>query len=171
MHILAAPSLENDRVKLRAYLRSDFEPFAALFGSERSRYIDGPVPRAVAWDLFAAGAGRWQLVGYGAWAIECKSTGQPAGFVSLNYPILDDARELGYGLFAGFEGRGLAIAATRLARDFAYESLGWQDMVSCISKDNHRSVHLVEKLGAFLDHERTEESGEVTLVFRHVRTS
>ncbi|MEO1405456.1 MAG: hypothetical protein AAFV54_03065 [Pseudomonadota bacterium] len=63
MQTATAPTLENDRVRLRAYVLADFEAFAELLSSERARYIDGPVDREDAWDLFASGAGRWQPVG------------------------------------------------------------------------------------------------------------
>ncbi|MEM6899687.1 MAG: GNAT family N-acetyltransferase [Pseudomonadota bacterium] len=166
-----APTLEDNLVRLRAYERSDFEAFAELLASPRSRYIDGPVGREDAWDLFASGAGRWQLVGYGAWTIECLETGRPAGFVSLNYPIIENEPELGYGLYSGFEGRGLAIAAARLALDYARDSLGWRDCVSYISEKNLASIKLVERLGATRDLEAVSPEDDNTLVYRHVLVS
>ncbi|MEM8635796.1 MAG: GNAT family N-acetyltransferase [Pseudomonadota bacterium] len=163
-----APTLEDDLVRLRAYERSDFEAFAELLASPRSRYIDGPVDREDAWDLFASGAGRWQLVGYGAWTIECLQTGRPAGLVSLNYPIIENERELGYGLYSGFEGRGLATTAAKLALAFARESLLWNGCVSYISENNLASINLVERLGATRDLEAVSPEDDNTLVYRHV---
>lgn len=168
MHTDIAPTLEDDRVRLRAYALADFELFAKLLHSNRSRYIDGPVGRDDAWDLFASGAGRWQIVGYGAWTIECKETLLPAGFVSLNYPIIDNEPELGYGLYEGFEGRGLATAAARLALSYARDMLGWHDCVSYISENNAASISLALRLGASLDPDAISPEDDNALVFRHV---
>ena len=170
MHTATAPVVEDSRVRLRAFALADFEPFADLLQSERARYIDGPVGREDAWDLFAAGAGRWQLVGYGAWTILCAETGRPAGFVSLNYPIIENERELGYGLYEGFEGRGLATGAARLALRFARDTLGWRDCVSYISENNPASIQLAERLGAALDPDAVSPEDDNTLVYRHVLT-
>ncbi|MEL7480907.1 MAG: GNAT family N-acetyltransferase [Pseudomonadota bacterium] len=168
MPLSTAPTLEDDRVRLRPFTLEDFEAFAELLRSERARYIDGPANREDAWDLFAAGAGRWQLVGYGAWTIVCKQAQAPAGFVSLNYPIVENEPELGYGLYTGFEGRGLATAAARVALTYARGTLGWRDCVSYISADNPASIRLVERLGATLDPDAISPEDDNTLVYRHV---
>ncbi|MEM9670300.1 MAG: GNAT family N-acetyltransferase [Pseudomonadota bacterium] len=168
MHAAIAPTLEDGRVRLRAFKMPDFEPFAELLRSERARFIDGPFDRSQAWDLFAASAGRWQLVGYGAWIIECLETGNPAGFLSLNYPIGDEEREIGYGLFDGFEGRGLASSAVKLGLVYARETLGWRDCVSYIYEDNVPSIRLVKRFGATLDPDAFVPEGDTTLVYRHL---
>ncbi|MEO0883419.1 MAG: GNAT family N-acetyltransferase [Pseudomonadota bacterium] len=168
MDAAKAPTLDADRVCLRAYRLADFEPFAELLQSERSRYIDGPVGREDAWDLFASGAGRWQLVGYGAWTIECKDTERAAGFVSLNYPIIENEAELGYGLYSGFEGRGLASEAAQCALAYARDTLGWRECVSYISEDNPASIRLAERLGATLDRNAVSPEEDNTLVYRHI---
>ena len=60
-----APTLETERLRLRTFNEDDFEHFAKLYASPRSKYADGQVSRSVAGSWFAAGAGRWPLVGYG----------------------------------------------------------------------------------------------------------
>lgn len=163
-----APKLSTDRLILRAYTVRDFEPFATLYASPRSKYADGPVPRATAWAWFAAGIGRWQLVGYGSWAIARKSDGVSVGVVSLNHPVNEhEERELGWLLWEGFEGFGYASEAAAEAKRFAFEDLQWSTLVSYIDKDNDQSIRLAEKLGATLDPKATKQADERTLVFRH----
>ncbi len=165
----SAPSLQTDRLLLRAYRIEDFEGFAEFYGSERSQYADGPVSRARAWHWFAAGAGRWALLGYGAWAIERAEDGAYIGMISLNHPIVDgQERELGWLLWDGFEGQGYGTEAAQAARAFAIETLNWGSFVSYISRDNLSSIRLAERLGAQLDPQATEMADRETLVYRHL---
>jgi len=168
MHSVA-PNLQTDRLLLRAYRIEDFEGFAEFYGSERSQYADGPVSRAGAWHWFAAGAGRWALVGYGAWAIERAEDGAYIGIISLNHPIADkQERELGWLLWEGYEGQGYASEAAKAARDFAVGTLNWDSFVSYISRDNHSSIRLAERLDAQFDPQATAIADAETLVYRHL---
>ena len=163
-----APTLTTDRLILREYTASDFEAFAALYASPRSRFADGPVPRSTAWAWFSAGIGRWHLVGYGAWAVDRKSDGACVGVVSLNHPINEnEERELGWLLWEEFEGFGYAVEAAAEAKRFAFSVLRFSTLVSYIDKDNDQSIRLAQKLSATLDTEATKMVDERTLVFRH----
>lgn len=163
-----APTLCTHRLLLREYTAEDFDSFAALYASPRSKFADGPVSRATAWTWFAAGAGRWSLVGYGAWAVDRKSDGACVGVVSLNHPVQkNQERELGWLLWEQFEGFGYAVEAAAEAKRFAFNELHWPTLVSYIDKDNDKSIRLAERLGATLDQEATVLTDEKTLVFRH----
>lgn len=164
-----APILEGARICLRPFELRDFDAFARLYASARSQYMDGPLSRGAAWAQFAAGAGRWQLTGYGAWTIERRTDSAAIGFVSLNHPVGDDERELGWALYAGFEGAGYASEAAELARRYAFDVLGWTQCVSYIDKGNLASIRLVERLGGVLDRDAAAPDGDRTRVYRHVR--
>ncbi|MEO9971956.1 MAG: GNAT family N-acetyltransferase [Hyphomonadaceae bacterium] len=170
MNDLAAPTLITDRLRLRAYRLSDFRGFADFYTSPRSQYADGPVDGDVAWAWFAAGTGRWALTGYGAWTIEKRDDNQAIGIVSLNHPVKTDAeRELGWLLWEGHEGSGYATEAAVSARQFAFEQLGWETMVSYIARENAASIRLAERIGAHLDEAATQMADADTLVYRHNR--
>lgn len=169
MKHLCAPELHTDRLRLRPYRQEDFSHFAQLYSSPRSRFADGPVSRSKAWTWFAAGAGRWSLVGYGAWAVDRLADGVCVGVVSLNHPIhLNEERELGWLLWEAYEGNGYATEAAKAAQQFAFQELGWESLVSYIHKNNVQSIRLAGRLGARLDGDasavRVEED---TLVYRH----
>lgn len=167
LHPLTAPTLHTERLVLRHCTPDDFAPFAALYASERSAYIDGPLPRAAAHTLFAASAGRWALLGYGAWAIEHRDTGQSAGLASINPPTSLPERELGWILWEGFEGHGYALEAATRIRDFAFQELNATGLVSYIDRRNEKSITLASQLGAVLDEEESPQPDGVTLVYRH----
>ncbi len=169
MRFTLAPTLETERLVLRPYLADDFEAFAAYFASARSIYTDGPVSRTTAWDLFTAGAGRWQIVGHGAWTIERRADGAAKGLVSLNTAITLPHPELGWILWEGFEGQGYAYEAARNARNFAYEILGWSDLLSGIHEDNQSSIRLAERLNAVWDPSLNLPDEPETRIYRHER--
>ncbi|MEM1106667.1 MAG: GNAT family N-acetyltransferase [Pseudomonadota bacterium] len=166
--VCAAPRLETARLVLREYRRQDFEAFSAYYASPRSKFTDGPIPRQRAWEMFAAGSGRWPLVGYGAWTVALKGTEQTLGLVSLNTLIELEYPELGYILWPEAEGNGFAFEAVSAARDFAANHLGLSDLVSCIHEENARSIRLAVKLGALRDRRLERPDAPATQVFRHV---
>ena len=77
----AAPRIETDRLVLRPHRMEDFAAMAAFFASDAAGFVGGPMPAPRAWHRFAADVGSWDLLGFGAWAIEEKATGAFAGQV------------------------------------------------------------------------------------------
>ena len=162
-----APVLLTERLRLRPYKFDDFDAFSAYFKSPRSVYTDGPVSEESAWDQFSAGAGRWLLVGYGAWSVERREDAAVVGLVSLNAPISLPEIELGWILWHGFEGHGYAFEAAVCARQFAFDELESAGLLSCIHKDNVRSIRLAERLGCVRDTAIVPPDPENDLIFRH----
>lgn len=145
------PILETERLTLRPLRSEDFEEYAAFYRTERSRVRGGPLVRDEAWRQFATEIGHWHLRGYGPWAIEEKATGAFCGLVSLWYPEGWPAPEVGWVVWAKFEGQGIAYEAAVRARAYAFVTLGWPQVASCIRDGNTRSIRLAERLGATLD--------------------
>ena len=162
-----APRLETERLVLRPHRVEDFDRLAELFASPRSKYMNGPLSRGDAWRVFAADVGHWDLLGFGAWAIELRETGADVGQVGLNFPADFPERELGWLLWEEFEGHGYALEAARCARDFAFHTLGWDTLVSYIDPENVRSIRLAERLGAAPDPDAAMPDGGPCLVYRH----
>jgi len=161
----AAPVLETERLILRPHRMEDFPAMAAFLASDASRFLGGPYDAERAWQALGADVGAWELMGFGAWAIEEKSSGAFAGQISLNCPPHFPEREIGWLLFAGFEGRGYATEGALAVRVFAYNTLGWPTAVSYVNPDNTRSIAVARRLGC------TEDQGVPLfpwdLVFRH----
>jgi RimJ/RimL family protein N-acetyltransferase len=166
---LDIPTFTTERLILRPLVMADFEPFAAIYQSERSRYIGGMQSREKVWRDFASDCGVWHLMGFGSLSIEEKATGALAGQCGINAPPEYPERELGWVLFEGFEGRGYAFEAAMALRSFAFNSLGWKTLVSYIDPDNARSIRLAERMGAKLDNDAATPNGEGCLVYRHNR--
>ena len=168
MDLFKIPRIETKRLILRAFCEeTDFEAYAAFYASERTRYYGGPLDRQAAWRAAAAMRGHWVIRGYGNWAIEEKMTGDFCGMVGLWYPEGWPEAEVGWSVIEEKSGNGYATEAAKCARDYAYNELGWDRLVSCIDPDNAPSIRLAERLGATLDYETKHPTRGMFLVYRH----
>ncbi len=147
----AAPIIAASRLTLRPHVVSDFPAFAAFFATDAARFIGGPLPERRAWSGFAADAGSWALLGFGAWAVEVAATGEFVGQVGLTRPPHFPERELGWIVFPRFQRSGYGTEAARAARDYAFGTLGWTTVVSYIDRENTASLALARSLGAVED--------------------
>lgn len=160
------PVIETEHLILREPRMSDFEAFAAYAMSERSRFTGGPFDRWGAWRGFMAGMGQWLLYGYAFWMIEEKASGKPAGRVGIHCPDGWPEPELGWQVYHGFEGKGIAYEAALAARSAAGTHFGIIAPISFIVPENTRSRRLAERLGAVIERE-DELLGHPCLVYRH----
>ncbi len=165
---LSIPQLETERLILRGPEAGDF-PSLAVFLMDQDRAAGfGAMPdEAKAWRWFATNIGHWALRGYGYFTMELKDTGAPCGLTGIWNPLGWPEPELGWVVYEGYEGKGLAHEGATRAREWAYTELGLTTLTSNIVPGNTRSVALAERLGAV--YERTYfnvEMGE-DMLYRH----
>ena len=152
--VVNAPRLETGRLVLRGPEAGDAEPMIAfLLDRTRAEGFGAYDHRGDAWRWFATNIGHWHLRGHGYFTIEMKDTGAVAGICGIWYPEGWPEPELGWVLFDGHEGKGIAYEAATRVRRYAYEDLGLDTLTSNIVPGNTRSVALAERLGA--TYERT----------------
>ena len=154
---LNIPTLDTERLILRGPKPADFEPLAVFFADEtRSWGFGGPMQRDETWRWFASSIGHWALHGYGFWTIEMKDTGQICGISGIWNPLGWPEPEIGWVLYEGAEGKGIAFEAAMAARTHAYAHMGFTTLTSNIMPGNDRSVALAQRMGAWC--ERTYEN-------------
>lgn len=153
--MLDVPSLETDRLRLRAHRLDDFEAYAAMWREPSViRYIGGsPLTREAAWIRFLRQAGVWRHLGFGFFLLEDKATGTlagEAGFHDLHRdltPSIEGSMEAGWALAPAFQGRGLADEAMRAAIAWA-RAHGVGERLTCIVHPDHAaSLRVAAKLG------------------------
>lgn len=161
------PRIETERLILRGPREEDMDAVAAFATSEeRTRYIGGPTDRFGAWQSLLAMMGHWALRGYGQWIIEDKDSGEAVGRTGV---IRHDGwaePELGWVMFPGFEGKGLAQEAATAARAYAAREWGFDRLITQIHPENGRSIALALRLGATEEGEG-ELLGEPCVLYRH----
>lgn len=168
------PRLETARLRLRPHRLEDFAAYARMWSDpEIVRHIGGmPFSREQSWTRFLRQSGLWNLIGFGFFAIEDKSTGAyigDAGFHDMHrdlVPSIEGTMEAGWALMTGAQGKGLAEEAMHAA-------LGWADAVyptarftSIIAPENGASLRVAEKLGFKKFAETTYNGADVILLER-----
>ena len=148
---LTIPTLETERLILRAPSLDDFAPEVAFFASDRSAGVGGKQTPEQVWRYLAFHIGHWAFRGYGMFAIVEKSTGLYCGRSGPYFPEGWPEAEIGWTVMQAAEGRGIAFEAATRARQFAFETLGWRTAISLIDCDNLRSQALAERMGATLE--------------------
>lgn len=151
---MSVPRITTDRLVLRGFDGSDFEPYAAMMADrEVTRYLgDGrPLGRIDAWRQLALIVGHWSLRGFGLWAVEERTTGALAGRIGCFEPEGWPGFELGYVLARPFWGHGYATEAGEAALRYARETLGRDRIISLIDPRNAASIRVAERLGAVAD--------------------
>lgn len=166
--MIAAPTLETDRLRLRGPGAQDFEGWVAFMASPRSSMAGGPQTRAEAWRSFGHMIGHWVLRGYGSFAMTLRTDDAALGLVGPYFPEGRPEREIGWTLWRPeAEGHGYAAEAARAALAHAFGPLGWDTAVSYIEPENARSIVLAERLGAARDDAAATPDGKPCLVYRH----
>ncbi|MEL6197391.1 MAG: GNAT family N-acetyltransferase, partial [Pseudomonadota bacterium] len=147
-YAIEIPTLETERLILRAPLPRDAEASIGFMMSERSKFVGGPQTRNKAWRSFALEIGHWVLRGFGMWTVTLKGDDRALGIVGCWYPEGWPEKEIGWTLLEEAEGKGITQEAALAARAHAYGTLGWPTAVSYIDHGNDRSIALAERLGA-----------------------
>ena len=161
------PSLETDRLILRAPSVNDLDAEAEFHSTDRAEFVGGKMPREQVFKMLATFLGHWAIRGFGFWGVDEKFSGRYVGHVGLWYPQGWPEREIGWSVMGWAEGKGFAFEAAKAAREYAYGTLNWTTAISLIATQNIRSQALAKRLGATQDggfkHERLGDS----LIFRH----
>jgi len=143
------PTLETERLILRPPAAEDLDGWAAFMADEEAaRFVGGVQPRASAWRGMATMAGSWSLKGFGMFSVIEKDTGRWVGRLGPWVPEGWPGTEVGWGLARESWGRGYGVEGAAAAIDWAFDTLGWTEVIHCIDPDNLPSARLAERLGS-----------------------
>ena len=144
-----AVSIETTRLRLRPLQLEDFEKFAEFVRDpDAARFVGGPQVRAIAWRNFMTLAGAWSLQGVSMFSVLLKDTDEWIGRVGPWYPEGWPGTEVGWGILPQFWGHGFATEAAIATMDWAFETLGWDEIIHTIDPRNAASISVARKLGA-----------------------
>lgn len=115
--------------------------------------------------------------GFGFVAIEIAETGDVAGFAGLSPTkgvpgVAEGTVEIGWRLAPQFWGKGIVSEAARTWRDFGFDRIGLDRIISFAVAGNHRSIAVMRRIGMTarpeldFDHPRVPDTHP--LLKRHV---
>ena len=169
MTTVKIPTIESTRLIFREFREDrDFDAYARFYATEQTKYYGGPLSRSLAWRAAATMMGHWIIRGFGAWAVEEKATGDFCGIVGLWHPEGWPEREITWSIVPEKQGQGFAYEGAIRARQYAYETLGWEIVHSCILDGNVASIGLAKKLEATLERQEEHPTRGTFLIYRHI---
>lgn len=157
------PVVETDRLVLREFRASDFDTYAEMHAHpEVMQFLNKgkPLSREDAWRNLATAIGHWTLRGFGMWAVELRETGEFIGRIGLWYPEGWPAIEVGWSLNRPHWGKGYATEAANASVEYAFTTLGLDDIISLISPGNTGSIRVAERLGETFRERRVVRESE-----------
>jgi ribosomal-protein-alanine N-acetyltransferase len=142
--------LETKRLLLWEFVAGDIDALAAVISDpETMRFYPEPRDRAGVESWIERNRQRYRDDGHGLWAMVLKSSGQVIGDCGLTRQTVDGVGEIeiGYHVRRDLWGQGLAPEAAGACRDYGFERLGAERLISLIRPQNLPSRRVAEKVG------------------------
>lgn len=150
--------IETERLILRPWRDSDFEPLAALNADPVvMEYFPAPLSRDESDALALRLKAKIEADGYGWFAVEEKGGAPFIGFVGLNQPSFGaelpcgPCTEIGWRLARSAWGKGYASEAARASLAFGFDVLNLAEIVSFTALQNTRSQAVMQRIGMTRD--------------------
>ena len=139
--------LETRRLILRPPRIEDLDAWSDMMADEQTaRFIGGPMPRSMCWRQLMTMIGAWHAAGFAMFAVIEKETGQWIGRLGPWEPDGWPGHEIGWAIARDRWGRGYAVEGAIAATNWAFDTLGWPDIIHSIAPDNAASQRVAEKL-------------------------
>ena len=146
-----APTLETERLILRAPAAEDFEPWAAFAAdAETMRHLGGVQARSVAWRGLCQVTGAWTIRGFSMFSVIEKSSGRWVGRLGPWQPQDWPGTEVGWGIVRDVRGKGYATEGAAACMDYVFDVLGWTEAIHTIEPGNIGSQAVAKRLGSTL---------------------
>ena len=169
---MTAPTLETERLVLRAHRVEDFSDVAALWADPMvTRFISGvPQTAEESWSRLLRYAGHWLLLGFGYWAVEEKVTGNflgEVGFADMKRdiePPLATSPEAGWVFASSAHGKGFALEAVQAIHTWGAKNFQTSTSACIIHPENESSIRLAAKIG-YREAARSFYKGTEAIIF------
>lgn len=147
---MTGPVIQTERLTLRPIQLEDFPRWAEMMADpEAARFLGGAQPASVAWRGFMTMAGAWSLTGVAMFSLIERDTGLWLGRIGPWTPHDWPGTEVGWGLHPDAQGRGFGVEAATAAIGYAFDVLGWDEVIHCIDPENVPSQRLAERVGSY----------------------
>jgi RimJ/RimL family protein N-acetyltransferase len=171
--VTSAPTIETERLRLRAHRATDWEDLSRMWADpEVVRHVGGrPSTAEESWGRLLKYAGLWPLLGFGYWAAFDRATSRFVGDVGLAdfhrdmTPPLGDAPEAGWVLATWAHGKGYATEAMRAVLAWSDRELAGRTTTCIINQENAASIRVATKCG-YVESGRGVLKGDALIVFR-----
>jgi RimJ/RimL family protein N-acetyltransferase len=141
--------IETSRLLLRLPTAADLDPWAAMMADEETaKFIGGAVPREVSWRALMTVIGAWHAYGFAMFSVIEKSSGRWVGRLGPWRPDGWPGTEVGWAIVRDCWGKGYATEGAAASMDWAFDTLGWTDVIHSIDPANVPSQQVAQRLGS-----------------------
>ena len=160
--------LETGIIQLREMTRDDLEDLHSIFSDPITmQYYPKPFDRQMTIDWIDKNINRYQQHGFGLWAVIHTGDKRLIGDCGLTYQNVDgiDELEIGYHIMRSYWGKGLATLGAIACRDYAFDNLKKERVISWINPENTASRRVADKVGMHLEKETIDNDGRMAVVY------
>ena len=141
--------LETERLILRPAKEEDLPRWAEFAADpDATRFLGGPKGASMSWRALMTMAGAFHLTGVAMFSAIEKTSGLWVGRMGPWRPHGWPGTEVGWSLHPDAQGKGYAYEGATAMIDYAFDVLGWTDVIHCIDPDNLASARLAARLGS-----------------------
>ena len=141
--------LETERLILRPPRADDLDAWTEMMEDEEAaRFIGGVAPRSVCWRQLMTMIGAWHAHGFAMFSVIEKASGRWVGRLGPWQPEGWPGPEVGWAIARECWGRGYAGEGAEAATNWAFDTLGWTNVIHSIAPDNIASQRVAQKLGS-----------------------
>ncbi|MFL6278534.1 MAG: GNAT family N-acetyltransferase [Vicinamibacterales bacterium] len=143
--------LETPRLILCTPRLQDLDACSEMMADEvATRFIGGVPPRSVCWRQLMTLIGAWHAHGFAMFSVIEKESGRWIGRLGPWQPEGWPGTEIGWAIVRNRWGRGYAGEGAAAATNWAFDTLGWSEVIHSIAPENFGSQRVAEKLGSRL---------------------
>ena len=148
--------LETKRLILRTWKSADIDPMSVINQDPKvMEYFPATQDKAQTKTLIRRFIAQQEKLGYSLYAVELKENHEMIGWVGLSQSVFDahftPATEIGWRLSSKHWRQGYATEAALAILDYAFNTLGLEEVVSFTSVNNTPSRRVMEKIGLHYD--------------------
>ena len=141
--------ITTPRLILRQPRVGELDDWAAFMAEEETtRHIGGVQPRFAVWRSMMSMIGAWQVQGFAMFSVIERASGAWLGRLGPWQPEGWPGTEVGWGLRAAAQGRGYATEGAIAAIDWAFDALGWTEVIHAVAPTNQASQRVAQRLGS-----------------------
>lgn len=165
--------IETERLILRELTYDDFDSlYEVLADSDIMQHYPYTFDENRVSNWIIKNIERYQIFGFGLWAVVLKSTGEMIGDCGITMQNINGSikPEIGYHISKKHQRQGYAKEAARNCRDWAFENTPFNTLYSYMKGTNIASYHTAMSMRMHKVDEFLDEENETTVVYAINRT-
>lgn len=148
--------LETERLYLRHFEADDAAALHEIFSdAETMRFYPAPFTIEQTHTWISRNQNRYKADGFGLWAVCLKDTDEVIGDCGLITQIINGEAEveIGYHIHKRYWSKGFAAEAALKCKEYGFQQLKKNKLVSIIAPNNIQSIKVAEKIGFTFERE------------------